>query len=359
MGKKYDIYFCYSRRDTDKANLINYALRGRGYNTFYDCDNNYAFIGGFQAEIHKVIDDSAIFLYLHTSNSLESAWCRKELEYAYKQNIDIIPIIINGNIPIVPEGDSVSFLNRLNCFNLVPSYFDTCIDVLISRWLPERLAKVANETVADQNVIVVQSDRTCRIYRLEEIGVAYKDISTQIQVPEGNHKLVFVDYEKESVRVEKNVSIYGDSQEVDIKLLEKFKKSTNSDEIDVFISYNSDDLDYAKEIAEMCKYAGKSYFLADESLKKSGNSAYKIAIDKALAKCRHLVVVVMTLESLKSAWVEYEYQTFHCEKLSGRKDGNLITITGDGITDKNLPIPLSSLQFIPYAQKEDAIEYFK
>ena len=298
-------------------------------------------------------------MYLHTSNSLESVWCRKELEYAYKQNIDIIPIIINGNIPIVPEGDSVSFLNRLNCFDLVPSYFDTCIDVLISRWLPERLAKVANETVADQNVIVVQSDRTCRIYRLEEIGVAYKDISTQIQVPEGNHKLVFVDYEKESVRVEKNVSIYGDSQEVDIKLLEKFKKSTNSDEIDVFISYNSDDLEYAKEIAEMCRYAGKSYFLSAQNLKKMGKSDYVEAIAESLDKSRHLVVVCMSLESLESEWVRFEYKTFISEINSGRKDGNLITIVNEGIGVGDLPILLRGHEVIPYEHKENAVEYFK
>ncbi len=358
MEKKYDIYLCYSSEDQKLAHSIYSALIGRGYNIFYAVDNHLEF-GGIKNQISDAVKKSTIILYLYTSNSVNSLWCQLELKYAYEFNKNIVPIIFDGYCPDIPETSNMSSLLQLPPCDFSFNNFDFSVTALMSCWLNPILAETAKETKTTQNEIYVTSDRSCRVYRLEEMGVVYKNISTQIQVPEGNHKLMFVDLERESVRVEKNVSMNGNFQEVDIQLLEKYKKSTNSDEIDVFISYNSDDLDYAKEIAEMCKYAGKSYFLADESLKKRGNSAYKIAIDKALAKCRHLVVVVMTLESLKSAWVEYEYQTFHCEKLSGRKDGNLITITGDGITDKNLPIPLSSLQFIPYAQKEDAIEYFK
>ncbi|MBR5333304.1 MAG: toll/interleukin-1 receptor domain-containing protein [Alistipes sp.] len=339
------------------AHPINSALRGRGYNTFYDADN--LVFGDLNNQIVEAVKNSTIFLYLHTSNSVNSAWCRAELEYANKHDVNIIPIIFDGYIPDIPEDSSVSFLNRLNCFDFSTNLFDASITSLMSRWLNPILADTAKNVEITQNEIYVTSDRSCRVYRLEEIGVAYKDISTPIQIPEGNHKLMFVDMERESVRVEKSVEINGDTQEVDVKLLEKYKKSTNSDEIDVFISYNSDDLEYAKEIAEMCKYAGKSYFLSAENLKKMGESAYVEAIAEALDKSRHLVVVCMDVESLKSKWVKLEYTTFINEIYSGRKDGNMITIVNDGISVNDLPILLRGHEVIPYKQKENAVEYFK
>ncbi len=357
MKKKYDIFMCYSRQDRNIANTINYALRGHGYSTFYDVEDLAAF--DFRDQILDAVKNSKIFLYLYTSHCLNSTWCRTELEYAYKLQIDIIPIIIDDSVPRVPESDSVGFLNMLQCFNLNTKYFETSIDVLISRWLPERLARAANDAVKTKNVIVVQSDRSCRIYKLEEIGVAYKDMSTQIQISEGNHKLMFVDLERESVRVERSVEMNGNPQEVDIKLLEKYRKSANSDEIDVFISYNSDDLEYAEKIAEMCKFAGKSYFLSAENLKKLGESAYVEAIAEALDKSRHLVVVCMVVESLQSKWVKLEYTTFINEKYSGRKDGNIVTVVADGISVNELPILLRSHEVIPYKQKENAVEYLK
>ena len=355
--KKYNIFMCYSHRDQSLALQINSALRGRGYNTFYDADN-LAF-GDLNNQIAEAVKNSTIFLYLHTSNSVNSAWCRTELEYAYKHNVNIVPIVFDGYIPDIPADSCVSFLNKLNCFDFSANHFDSSVTTLISRWLNPILADTAKNVEITQKEIYVTSDRSCRVYRLEEVGVAYKDISTPIQVPEGDHKLLFVDLERESVRVEKNVSIYGDSQEVDIKLLEKYKKSTNSDEIDVFISYNSKDLDYAKDIAEMCKYAGKSYFLSAENLKKMGESAYVEAIAEALDKSRHLVVVCMAVESLKSKWVKLEYTTFINEIYSGRKDGNMITIVNDGISVNDLPILLRGHEVIPYRQKENAVEYFK
>ena len=359
MKNKYNIFMCYSHKDRSLAHPINSALIGRGYNTFYDADN--LVFGDLNNQIVEAVKNSTIFLYLHTSNSVNSAWCRAELQYAYKHNVNIIPIVFDGYIPDIPEDSRVSFLNRLNCFDFSTNYFDSSITSLMSRWLNPMLAKSSKGTEINQNqnVISVTSDRSCRVYRLEEIGVAYKDISTPIQVPEGNHKLMFVDMERESVRVEKSVEMNGDTQEVDVKLLEKYKKSTNSDEIDVFISYNSDDLEYAKEIADMCKYAGKSYFLSAENLKKMGESAYVEAIAEALDKSRHMVVVCMALESLKSKWVKLEYSTFINEIYSGRKDGNMITIVNDGISVNDLPILLRGREVIPYKQKENAIEYFK
>lgn len=356
MGKKYEVFMCYSHKDQDIARSINYALKGRGYTTFYDASNLVD--GNYDNQLKDAIGHSVVFLYLHTLNGSQSAWCREELVYAYKQNIDIIPVILDGYIPDVSDLP-ISFLNKKNCFDLSIKYFEESVNALISRWLPERLAKVANDTIITNNVVNVKSDRSCRVYRLVEVGVAYKDIPTQVQVPGGSHQLMFVDLERESVRVEKSIEMNGNTQEIDVKLLEKFKKSTNSDEIDVFISYNSDDLEYAKEIAEMCRYAGKSYFLSAQNLKKMGKSDYVEAIAESLDKSRHLVVVCMSLESLESEWVRFEYKTFISEINSGRKDGNLITIVNEGIGVGDLPILLRGHEVIPYEHKENAVEYFK
>ena len=359
MEKKYDIYLSYSRQDGYKARLLKSALDGRGYRTFFDFKGGI-FACDFEEYILGSIKNSSVFIFLYPSDGVLRDWMRKEVSCAIENNKHIIPIVFDRNIPYIQPSDStLDFISRYQHVEInLGEYFDQSIDRLVER-LNYALSDIGIVKVDSDQIIRVTSDRSCRVYRLEEIGVAYKDISTPIQVPEGDHKLMFVDLERESVRVEKNVSMNGVSQEVDIKLLDKYKKSTNSDEIDVFISYNSDDLDYAKEIAEMCRSAGKSYFLSAENLKKMGKSAYMKAIAEALDKSRHLVVVCMTQESLQSEWVELEYNTFLNEICSGRKDGNMITIVNDGISVNDLPIWLRGHEVIPYKQKENAVEYFK
>ena len=356
MKKKYDVFISYSSKDIGKARLLKSALDGRGFGSFF-AEESLQLGVMFVDEIEQAISNSSVFLYLYTSHSTDSIWMKKELAYAEDKNKPIIPVVFSDD-KVMDAATKFMLADRNISEISFGKDFGLSIRNLIQQ-LNSVLSKINESKILPGKGVVVSSDRSCKVYRLEEIGIAYEGVSNIIQVPEGNHKLMFVDLEKESVRVEKNVEIDGDPQEIDVKLLEKYKKSVNSDEIDVFISYNSDDLDYAKEIAEMCRYAGKSYFLSAENLKKMGESAYVEAIAEALDKSRHLVVVCMDVESLKSKWVKLEYTTFINEIYSGRKGGNMITIVNDGISVNDLPIWLRGHEVIPYKQKENAVEYFK
>ncbi len=105
---------------------------------------------------------------------------------------------------------------------------------------------------------------------------------------------------------------------------------------EVFISYKhldadgkiTEDYSIAKELYITLKERGISVFFSDETLFLLGRSDYKKAIDEALETAKILIVIATRSEYLSSGWVEYEYETFYEDILSGRKkDANIISYT--------------------------------
>lgn len=121
---------------------------------------------------------------------------------------------------------------------------------------------------------------------------------------------------------------------------------------DVFISYKhmdswgntTEDYAIAKQLYFTLKERGIDAFFSDESLFKLGKSDYKKAIDKALDFSKILIVIGTKKEYLYSGWIEYEYETFYEDILSGKKpDANIISYTKN-ILHKDLPRTLARLQ---------------
>jgi TIR domain len=123
---------------------------------------------------------------------------------------------------------------------------------------------------------------------------------------------------------------------------------------DVFISAKSADFQYAIQVYRYLAGLGVRTFFSRESLPELGNSDYRKEIDKKLDEVQHMVVVVSSVENAESPWVEAEWGFFINEKRSGRKKGNLITVTVGSLQPAELPASLRYHEVIPFGP--DAFE---
>ena len=127
---------------------------------------------------------------------------------------------------------------------------------------------------------------------------------------------------------------------------------------DVFISCKREDYKKAENISAFINKIGLSPFLASESLRMRGNSAYLDEIDKALDESQHLIVFCTKPEYTESTFVKEEWQSFRNEKISGRKSGNILSIIDDNIKIGQLPYGLRRYEVIPYSNYETVLGHY-
>jgi hypothetical protein len=116
--------------------------------------------------------------------------------------------------------------------------------------------------------------------------------------------------------------------------------------VDVFISYKSEDTEYAKEIYEYLASQNFEVFFSKESLPQLGSDEYHEQIDIAIERARNMVVVASTSDNVMAKWVKYEWRLFLGEKLAGRKPGNLVTVIAGDMKIEDLPIALRNREVI-------------
>jgi hypothetical protein len=117
---------------------------------------------------------------------------------------------------------------------------------------------------------------------------------------------------------------------------------------EVFISAKSADYDYARQVYQFLVEHGVRAFFSQESLPELGNSDYREEIDNKLDEVQHMVVVASSVEHAKSPWVKAEWGLFINEKRSGRKTGNLVTVTVGALKPEQLPASLRTYEVIPF-----------
>jgi hypothetical protein len=114
----------------------------------------------------------------------------------------------------------------------------------------------------------------------------------------------------------------------------------------VFISHASEDAETATQVLGIIDKSWCDVFLAQESLRQLGQAEYMRAIDDALTKCRHMIVVANRAERVPKSWVEAEWRLFANEKRSGRKSGNILTVIGPHCQLDELPASLRYFEVI-------------
>ena len=111
----------------------------------------------------------------------------------------------------------------------------------------------------------------------------------------------------------------------------------SSEQSIVSISAKSTDYAFAREVHRYLAGRGVNIVFNEESLPELGSSDYRKAIDEALERAQHMIVVTSSRENVCSPWVEAEWGLFINEKRSGHKRANIITVVVDGLGPAHLP----------------------
>jgi len=130
------------------------------------------------------------------------------------------------------------------------------------------------------------------------------------------------------------------------KVRKQKSKSILSGDIDVFISYDSDDFGYAIKVYDALLERGLSVFFAGATISETGESDFQLAIEKSLLKASNMIVVASEPEHLESGWVRAEWTTFLNEKRAGRKGGSFCTVRPPGFDVVELPAMLRMYQSV-------------
>ena len=121
----------------------------------------------------------------------------------------------------------------------------------------------------------------------------------------------------------------------------------------VFISYKNSDASggrtqesiIAEKVYSLLLAKGIEVFYSNRSLLDFGEAAYKAAIEKALDEAQILIVMASSIENLTSAWVSYEWNSFHEDMLAGDKtDGVIIPVLDPSISRRERPMALRNYE---------------
>lgn len=132
----------------------------------------------------------------------------------------------------------------------------------------------------------------------------------------------------------------------------EFQSSASSDKYDLFISFkksdengeNTPDVALARNLATALRTRGVKVFFSEDSLEEIGSFRYKADIDEALDTARVMVVVLTKAEYAMSQWVNYEWDSFYNDFLSGvKKNAKLFTYT-QGVDAGDLHRTLRNVQ---------------
>lgn len=83
-------------------------------------------------------------------------------------------------------------------------------------------------------------------------------------------------------------------------------------EYDIFLSFASEDMEFAEKVYKAMTNRGYKVFFASETLLQSVGKSFFQLIEEALEKCQHFVLICSQI-GLRKEWVKAEYETFFNE----------------------------------------------
>ncbi len=150
-NKRYDIFISYRRESSEAtAKLLYDKLTELKYHVFYDWETLGA--GNFNTALYTEIENCKDFLLILSPNTLdrcwnENDWVRLEIEYALKNNLNIIPIFLKDFLFPEELPDSIENIRYKNGSTLTYEYFNAFLDKLRTRFLISKPS--TKETAAD------------------------------------------------------------------------------------------------------------------------------------------------------------------------------------------------------------------
>ena len=164
----FDVFICYRR---DGSGFLPQAVRNqlveRGYRVFLDVDGNSIKSGNFDKQIFQVLsecNDVIVVLPPHALDrcSDEEDWVRREVEFAFKNNKRLIPLMMRefDFPPVLPSG--MDDLRNQQGVTADPEFFDAVIDRLCGymtsrphsfRLLPQRQKNLSAQEKKPEHTI--------------------------------------------------------------------------------------------------------------------------------------------------------------------------------------------------------------
>lgn len=92
---KYDVFFSYSRQDAQIVRRVYQYLLNAGYRCWLDLDELAS--GNFAQQIIATIRESRNFVFFNSEYSIKSEWVGNEIDFAEKNNLNIVPILIDNS----------------------------------------------------------------------------------------------------------------------------------------------------------------------------------------------------------------------------------------------------------------------
>lgn len=131
-----------------------------------------------------------------------------------------------------------------------------------------------------------------------------------------------------------------------LQMCEQTQAERNDTNCDVFISFGSEDENYANSVYSYLRNAGRRVFFSTESI---STCDYHAEIDEAIQSARYLVAVGSNPQHLKKHWVCYECRAFNIMRANQRENElkelfSFIT----GFDCSELPLPLRVYQAISF-----------
>lgn len=114
-------------------------------------------------------------------------------------------------------------------------------------------------------------------------------------------------------------------------------------DFDIFITFGSEDIEFARRVYEYLQATNKKIFFSEENFIAN----YSRAIDEALISADCLIAVGTNPRHLAKPWPEYEYRSFHHYILYGKKPktAQLLSLIS-GFQPTDLPPPLCFYQTV-------------
>ena len=127
---------------------------------------------------------------------------------------------------------------------------------------------------------------------------------------------------------------------------------------DIFISCKSEDYEIAEKVYSFLKDNGFSVFLSSKELRRMAQADYMNVISVALDTAYSMIVISTQKEYLTSKWVQFEWSTFLNEILSGRKNGQIMTLL-ENIKVSEMPIQLRKYESFTLENCKDILPYLE
>ncbi|MDJ0508904.1 MAG: TIR domain-containing protein [Crocosphaera sp.] len=270
----------------------------------------------FQDEINKGIEEADNIIYLISPESLQSKYCQQEIEYAFKLNKRIIPILVKTidikNIP--PRIRNLQYIDLTDYENEEKYYLGR-----------DKLLKILKEDAAYY--------QTHKLLLVKALKWQRQNYNSSLLL-RGYHLQYYENWLKIALTKIKNNPF-----PLQIEFIEKSRHHSTESSLEVFISYSRSNSDFARQLNESLQKLGKTTWFDQESIPPG--VYFKQEIYRGIENSDNFLFIISP-NSVNSPYCNDEVEYAH--SLNKR----IITILYQPVSSQDLNSILAKIQWIDF-----------